>query len=169
VSWTDKLLEYAPDIAGAIMSGGTTLPALAIKAFKDATGEDVTTEAEVKVVVDKLTPEMKLKLASANNAFKIEMAKLSNELTNSELSDKQDARKQHKHSKMPAVINVALTLMVAACGVMIFQHSIPTENAELAYLLFGALVAKWGDSIAYWVGTTRSSADKSMQASLNKK
>jgi len=78
-----------------------------------------------------------------------------------ELKDKQSAREAHKESIMPSVICVALTAMVLLGGYAIFMTEIPSANETLANLLFGALIAKWGDSIAYWVGTTRSSSDKS--------
>ena len=61
---------------------------------------------------------------------------------------------------MPAVICVALTFLVGAGAYLLFSVVIPEGNKEIAYLLFGTLLAKWGDSIAYWVGTTRSSAEK---------
>ena len=77
------------------------------------------------------------------------------------LKDRQDARKQHKHSIMPAVIVVALTVMVAAMGAALFMSVIPEGNATLANILFGAVLAKWADAIAYWVGSSRGSAEKS--------
>jgi len=166
MDWTKKLLEYAPDIAGAIMSGGTTLPALAIKAFKDATGTAVKNEDDVRKVVENITPEMKLKLASANNTFKHEMAKLSNELAYSELADTQHAREQHKLSKMPAIICVTLTIIVAAIVAALFRASIPAGNESTLYLMLGQVLAAWTASVAYWVGTTRSSAQKTIQASI---
>tara|TARA_R110000850_G_scaffold181957_2_gene307358 strand:+ start:14803 stop:15327 length:525 start_codon:yes stop_codon:yes gene_type:complete len=167
-NWTKKLLEYAPDIAGAILSGGTTLPSLAIKAFRDATGTDVQTQADVQMAVEGMTPDMQLKLTSANNMFKIEMKRLGLELDSNELLDKQDAREHNKHSVMPAAICIVLTLMIAMSGYLIFAHQIPDQNTEIAYLLFGALITKWGDSIAYWVGTTRSSANKTIQSTMDK-
>ena len=63
---------------------------------------------------------------------------------------------------MPAVICCAMTIMVAAGAYLLFTLPIPTANAPTAYLLFGAVLTKWGDSVAYWVGTTRSSANKTM-------
>jgi hypothetical protein len=168
MDWTKKLLEYAPDIAAAVFSGGATLPALAIKAIKDATGEDVSTESDIKRVVENITPEQELKLVSANNTFKVDMQRLTNELTYAELADTQQARESHKLSSMPAIICSALTIIITLTGYMIFTLTIPDSNMEIAYLLFGALITKWGDSIAYWVGTTRSSAQKTIQSSLDK-
>jgi uncharacterized membrane protein (DUF485 family) len=168
MDWAKKLLEYAPDIAGAILSGGTTLPALAIKAFKDATGEDVTSEADVAEVMKNITPEQKIKLTNANNTFKIEMKRLGNELTYAELADTQQARETHSHSKMPALIVSVLTIMVFVLTVLLVFHPVPVANEAVFYMLIGQIVAAWMASIAYWVGTTRSSAQKTIQSSLNK-
>jgi len=77
-----------------------------------------------------------------------------------ELKDTQNARQSHKHNPMPMVICISLTLMVAAGAYMLFVMNIPVDNKQIANLLFGTLLAKWGDSIAYWVGTTRSSNEK---------
>ena len=77
-----------------------------------------------------------------------------------ELKDKQSARETHKHNPMPMIICIALTLMVAGGAYMLFVMNIPVDNKQIANLLFGTLLAKWGDSIAYWVGTTRSSSEK---------
>ncbi|AUR97460.1 TMhelix containing protein [Vibrio phage 1.239.O._10N.261.52.F6] len=76
------------------------------------------------------------------------------------LEDRQHAREQHKHSVMPSVIVVALTLMVAAMGGAMFISVIPAENSDLANILFGAILAKWADSVAYWMGSSRGSAEK---------
>ncbi|AUR91824.1 TMhelix containing protein [Vibrio phage 1.165.O._10N.261.51.B7] len=76
------------------------------------------------------------------------------------LEDRQHAREQHKHSIMPSVIVVALTLMVAAMGCAMFMSVIPAENSDLANILFGAVLAKWADSVAYWMGSSRGSAEK---------
>jgi len=51
-------------------------------------------------------------------------------------------------------------VLVGLGAYALFKFNIPEENSEIAYLLFGTLLAKWGDSIAYWIGTTRSSAEK---------
>ena len=84
-------------------------------------------------------------------------------ITSMFLKDTQHARESHKHSIMPAVIVVALTLMVSAMGFALFASVIPESNEALANILFGAVLAKWADSVAYWVGSSRGSAEKSKQ------
>jgi hypothetical protein len=160
MDWLDKLKEYAPDIATAVLTGGATLPQLAIKAIADATGNEISTQDDLQRAVESASPKMMLKITQANNQFKIKMRELDNEILASELGDLANARDKHQHSKMPAIICISLTFMVAIGAYMLFTLAIPEDNKTLANLLFGALLAKWGDSIAYWVGTTRSSAAK---------
>ena len=102
MNWLNKLKEYAPSIAGAILSGGATLPQLALKAISDATGVNVLNETDLADMVESASPEVMLKLKQANNSFKIRMRELNNELVS----------------------------------------------------------ANWISTVSYWVGTTRSSADK---------
>lgn len=78
-----------------------------------------------------------------------------------ELADKANARQNHKHSPVPAILTLMLTLLVAASGYLLFTVEIPEANRDIAYMLFGQVTALWGASVTYWVGTTRSSAEKS--------
>ena len=110
MNWLSQLKEYAPSIAGAILSGGATLPQLALKAISDATGVNVLNETDLADMVESASPEVMLKLKQANNSFKIRMRELDNELVSAELSDMQDARKNHKHSIMPAILCCVLTV-----------------------------------------------------------
>lgn len=166
MDWLKKLKEYAPDIASAVVTGGATLPALAVKAISDAVGQDIKNETDLADFVTSATPEQMLKVKQADNAFKIQMRQLDNEMEIAELKDMQNAREHHKQSRMPAAICLALTIMVAGGGLLLFKSTIPDGNNEIAYLLFGTLLAKWGDSIAYWVGTTRSSSLKTIMMNM---
>ena len=71
IKWLDKLKEYAPDIASAVLTGGASLPMLAMKAVADATGVRVNSVEELGEVIEKASPEVMLKVTQANNAFKI--------------------------------------------------------------------------------------------------
>lgn len=160
MKWLDKLKEYAPDIAAAVVSGGATLPQLALKAITDATGKPVGSETELAQLITAAAPEEMLKVTQANNAFKIRMRELDVELQSAELSDKQNARENHKHSKMPAAITIMMTLIVGVLIWCLFTSAVPGANMEILYVLIGQASALWGASITYWVGTTRSSAEK---------
>lgn len=163
MKWLDKLKEYAPDIAAAVLSGGATLPQLALKAISDATGSDVTNVEEMGKAITGASPEVMLKVKQANNSFKIKMKELANELTATELGDIQSARRENKHSIMPAAICGFLTVAVSLFAYGLMTMDIPPANVRLIDTLFGAYLTSWLSSIAYWVGTTRSSANKDVR------
>ena len=160
MKWLDKLLQYAPDIAGAILTGGATLPALALKAIADATGQEVNDETQAAAAIDKASPEVMLKVKQANNSFKIRMVELANELTATELGDVQHARRSHKDSKMPAFICISLTTAVIAFAAALMFITIPEDNVRLIDTLFGSVLTAWLGSLAFFNGTTRSSGIK---------
>ena len=160
MKWLDKLMEYAPDIAGVVLSGGATLPALALKAIADATGQEVTDEVQLADAIEGASPEVMLKVKQANNSFKIRMRELSNELEVAEIEDVQHARFTHKDSKMPAFICITLTLSVIAFAAALMVVEIPKENVRLIDTLFGSVLTAWLGSLAFFNGTTRSSAQK---------
>lgn len=166
MDWLDKLKDYAPDIAAAVLSGGATLPQLAMKAIADATGKDITDEQSLASFVGDASPEIMLKVKQANNSFTIRMRELDNELLASELNDKQDARRNNKHSKMPAIICCYMTVCLTAFAAALLFVDIPEANQRILDLLFGSYLTAWLSSIAYWVGTTRSSAEKNQAIKL---
>lgn len=166
MSWTDKLKQYAPDLVAAVLSGGATLPALALKAVADATGSPMQNVTQLGEYVAGATPEQLLEIKQANASFKVRMRELDVELQQSEIADVQDARKNHKHSPVPAILVYLLTAMVTVGLCMLFTREIPEANQEITHFAIGQLFTAWLGALAYWFGTTRSSANKS--ASLTK-
>lgn len=156
----DKLRDYAPDIAKAILSGGATLPSLALKAVSDVVGSSINSETDLSDFVIGANPETMMKIKQANNSFKIKMRELDIELETAELKNQEQAREQHKTSIMPSVVTVGMTLIVAGLFYALFAKILPDNNRDVFYLLTGQASALWGASITYWVGTTRSSHDK---------
>jgi hypothetical protein len=77
-----------------------------------------------------------------------------------ELADVQHARMHNNGSNMPAIVTCALT---AICGGLLYSLlfvEIPESNRDLLIQSFGTVLGFWGASLAYWCGTTRSSAEK---------
>lgn len=77
-----------------------------------------------------------------------------------ELQDVQNAREMHKLSKMPAAITVILSCLNTLFGVALFFVEFPDTNRDMINNFGGQLVLLWVGSITYWIGTTRSSAEK---------
>ncbi len=89
--WLDKLKEYAPSIASAVLSGGVTLPQLAYKAISDVTGLDVQTIGQAQAAVESASPSELLALKQADHSFELEMRNL-------DYGNIDSARSMHKEN-----------------------------------------------------------------------
>lgn len=147
--------KFAP-MLGTVLGGpgGGAVGALVASAL----GVDNDPDAIEQAV--KNDPGAAVKLREVELQHKERLELIAFKTLSKELGDKANAREAHKHNPMPAIICVSLTVMVAIGAWMLFTLNIPEANKQISYLLFGTVLAKWGDSIAYWVGTTRSSAEK---------
>lgn len=117
---------------------------------KSVTGLDDPKDAVNAVIKD---PELLVK-------FKMHLSAVEADLDKAYLLDRQDARMQHKHSYMPAVLSTVLTLGLLAFTAALMSVELPEGNVRLIDTVFGSYLTAWLGSIAYWFGTTRGSADK---------
>lgn len=159
MKWSDikSLIGNAAPLLGAVVGGpaGATVGSM----ISSALGVDNTPDAVSAAI--KSDPEAFVKLKQLELDNQKDLRSQAFKILDIELKDVQNARENNKHSRMPAIICILISLMVFFGALALFTLNIPDANKEIAYLLFGTLLAKWGDSIAYWVGTTRSSAEKS--------
>jgi hypothetical protein len=153
----DVVGKFAPLVGTAV--GGPAGAAIGAM-VSNALGVDNTPSAVAQAL--KTDPEAAIKLRKFELDNEADIREHAFKVLDVELKDKQSARIAHKHNPMPMIICCALTLMVGAGAYLLFTLEIPDTNRQISYLLFGTLLAKWGDSIAYWVGTTRSSSEKTM-------
>ena len=105
-------------------------------------------------------PEAAIKLRSIELDNKTELEKIAMELARSEIADKQNARKENKHSVMPAVLSGVLSLIIVGIIYMLFYTVVPEGSKDVLFMLLGVVVKEWGGAMQYWFGTTRSSANK---------
>ncbi len=63
-------------------------------------------------------------------------------------------------SNMPAVMSVLLTLFIVGIVCALFLAEPPDGSREVLFMLLGVVVKEWSNSMHYWYGTTRSSAEK---------
>ncbi|NQW50580.1 MAG: hypothetical protein HQ465_04990, partial [Rhodospirillales bacterium] len=59
------------------------------------------------------------------------------------------------------VVSVLVTVAFMAALWFVVRQEIPLASREIAYILLGTLGAKFGDIVAYWVGSSSGSAQKS--------
>lgn len=117
---------------------------------KKVTGIEDTQDAVNQVISD---PQKQLEFMKAVDANRIA-------LEQAYLADVQDARTKNSHSPMPAILCCFLSLSVVAFGAALMTMVIPPDNLRLIDTLFGSFLTAWLSSVAYWVGSSRGSAEK---------
>ena len=78
MSWLDKIKEYAPDIALAFATGGTSaIKSVAVRMLaKELTGDPDASVEDMKGVIENTTPEHMLSLTELNNTFILERERI---------------------------------------------------------------------------------------------
>ena len=162
MNWIGKIAEYAPDIAGAIMSGGATLPATAMRiASKELLGYETDNQELVKSEVEKATPEQMLKLKTANNDFIVKKMQLENEARQNEMLDTQSARKEHKGHWMTWLLPLLMFVLFLAMAFALVRFAIPEDNKDIVVFMAGQVSGFMAAGVTYWLGSSRGSAEKS--------
>lgn len=150
-----KSVGQAAPLLGTVLGG----PAGGAVGALIASGLGVDGNAE-SVAAALGNPETLVRLKQIESDHRAELESMAVDLAKAELRNQEQAREIHKHSPMPMVVTGALTLIFAAALYMMFNTEIPDANRDLAYVMLGQLSALWGASVTFWVGTTRSSAEK---------
>jgi len=165
-NWKSIVKSIAPVIGTAL---GGPMAGAAIKMLSATLlGNETGTEAELEEFIATASPDQLLKIRQIDNEFKLKMKALGVDVFELEVKDRDSARVHNKDHFMPALLCLLLTMMVAAGSYGLMVHTIPPENSSILYMVFGQVLTAWAGSIAYWVGTTKSSSDKSKSMGLIK-
>ena len=115
----------------------------------------VTGQNDVETAVRQVQsdPESRLKFLEQYNQHEERMSSMY-------LADVQHAREHNKHSLMPAIICCFLSVWLVAFGGCLMFVEVPEANQRIVDTLFGSYLTAWLSSIAYWVGSSRGSAEK---------
>ncbi len=105
-------------------------------------------------------PEAAVKLRELELRHAEVIASLAAQQYEAQLLDVQQARTVHQGHWMPWLLTLLLAGMVASLGAALFLMETPTENQEVLYLIAGQLLGAFATAIAYWLGSSRGSAEK---------
>ena len=105
-------------------------------------------------------PEVFLKLQQLESDERKHLLDMQVQTLQAELADVQSARQAHTGHWMPSVLTVLLTGMVCAMTYAVVTMIIPPDNKDMAVYIFGVVTGAWSSSIAYWIGTSRTSFAK---------
>lgn len=161
--WKKLVRNIAPTI-GTVLSGGNPLVGMGIKAVSSALlGKPDASEDEVSHALQNARPEDLVKLKEADNNFKLEMEKLGLDKTKLAFDDAGSARKREikVKDKTPAVLAYLLTVMFGAlAGFLVLGPEISEGNKAIVFSMSGSLGTVWIAAMAYYHGSSRSSAEK---------
>ena len=162
MEWLKKIAGYAPDIVGAIVSGGATLPATAMRIIsKELTGIETDNPQLVEKAVNEATPDQLLKLRQANNDFIIKKMQIESDERANEREDTQDARKQNKGHWMTWLLPLLMFCLFSAMSWALLKFAIPEANRDLLIFMAGQVSGFMAAGVTYWLGSSRGSAEKS--------
>lgn len=165
MDWLKKIGEYAPDIMGAILSGGATLPATAMRiASKELLGYETDNKEVIEKAVNNATPEQMLALKQANNTFIVKKMQLENEELANQRKDTQNARSTHKGHWMTWLLPLLMFGLFSALSYALMKFAIPVENRDLLIFMTGQVSGFMAAGVTYWLGSSRGSAEKSASA-----
>ena len=105
-------------------------------------------------------PEATVKLREVELRHAEVLAELMAQRHFGEMADTQHARTTHRDSQMPAILTVALFLMVVGLIATLMYQPTPESNSEVIYLVTGQIIGAFATAIAYWLGSSRGSAEK---------
>ena len=161
MNWSDvgKAVAGVAPLLGGVVGGpvGAGVGSIIASVF----GVDDSPESVMKAI--KSDPDAVIKLQEIQLTHKVKLEELALQTTQAELADKQNARKENKHSMMPAVLSGVLSVVIVAIIYLLFYTPVPEGSKDVLFVILGAVMKEWGGAMQYWFGTTRSSADKSLR------
>lgn len=173
MEFVDIVKTVAPWI-GTALAG--PLGGIAIKAATTALGVSSETTEALQQAVSGATPEQMLALKKADEQFQLDMKALGfkqvADLEALAVSDRKSAREMQVANKsvMPAFVTGGVGLVFFVTLFILFKVPIPQENRDLVVYMCGQLAAAFAACLAFWVGTTRQSEDKThmLASTVNK-
>lgn len=163
MDWQDVVKTVAPWIGTAL---GGPLGGMAIEAIANAIGVSEKTTERLQQAIQGMTPDEALALKKADQDFAIQMQSLGYknivDLEKIAADDRDSARKMQMavQSRMPATLTCGVGAAFGMVLLVLFWVPIPEGNRDVVVYMCGQLAAAFAACLAYWVGTTRSSENK---------
>lgn len=161
-NWKSAVGKYAPLLATAL---GGPLAGTATKFVAEALnidGPEETLETKIEQRMQEASFEDLAALKTANLNFQVRMRELGIKEQDLYVGDTQNAREYFSNKWQPFAIFCILSAMVPVGGWYLVENmsTLKIEVIGLILPIYGQIVGKWIDSISYFVGTSKSSHDK---------
>jgi len=157
--------QFLPDLVGSL--AGKNAEAVAEKVLGVAgglVGSEIKTEADGIAAIKTLqaNPDLALQLEMQLSEERLEIARV-------EMQDRGSARSMAQKTQLHAIAVCVISVLVCVgFGVMLWlvlANPLPEGNSEIVYILLGTLAAGFTQCLNFWLGSSRSSQDKSQMMS----
>ena len=161
------LLGLAPTVASWILGDKTGAAVAKVTGIaRDMLGTDSAEGIERAIAAD---PNLALQFRMAVIQAEADARRQEFDTLQARLADVQSARQQTVELAKAGsaiawgavAVSVLVTTAFMAALWFVVRQEIPVASREIAYILLGTLGAKFGDIVAYWVGSSSGSAQKS--------
>lgn len=163
MDWKVVVSTVAPWLGTAL---GGPLGGVAVSAVADALGLSEKTEGAIKQALAGVTPEQMLAIKAADQSFALQMQELGvknvKDLEQIAAADRDSARKREVEVKdnTPRVLAYAITLGFFGVVTFMLLSSVPAGSRDILNIMLGTLGTAWTGVVAYYHGSTASSAQK---------
>lgn len=163
MDWKKLVGTVSPWIGTAL---GGPLGGMAVDAIGNALGLNDRSLESVKQALQGMTPDQALALKKADQDFAIRMQELGfkniEALEQIAAADRDSARKMQmaQPSRMPAILTCIVGAAFFTTLGALFFLPIPAANRDTIVYMVGQLAAAFAACLAFWVGTTRQSENK---------
>lgn len=152
--------SVAPLLGGpvglAVSIGSQIAGALGTNNTPDAVAAALRNDPNAALKLQEWAAQEREQIRQAN----IELQRLAMDEYKAELSDRQNARAEHKDHWMPSALTIALVAMLAALIAVLFFFPIPQENRDLIVYLAGNLLPLVTGAVTYWVSSTKDASQR---------
>lgn len=159
-----NIIGSAAPMIGTIIGGpaGTAVGSLVASAL-GVENTSAAIEQELRSNPDALVKLKQLEFENQVELKKIafQHAALASDERKAEILDLQNARVNHKDHWMPSLLTICLSLMVAGMFAALFILETPKQFDQVVIMITGAVLGAFGNSVSFWLGSSKGSADKS--------
>jgi len=163
MDWKAIISTVAPWLGSAIAG---PLGGMAVEAAANALGLTEKTTDALKTAISGATPEQMLALKQADQQFALQMQALGfkqvSDLEAIAAGDRKSARDMQMVTKSlaPAILSYTVTAGYFGTLIGIMVGWLKVSDSQALLLMLGSLTTAWGVVMAFWFGTTSSSAEK---------
>ena len=158
-NWKGMIGTIAPTLAAAFGGPAAGMAATMITSAFGLTGDEDETELAAKIQFD---PEAIAKLKVAEFEFKAKLKELDIKETEVIMKDIDSARNREimVGDRVPALLATVITAGFFGVLFYILAVGLPVQGGEALLIMLGTLGTAWISVVAYYFGSTKSSAEK---------